>query len=68
MVDEFDANRSPLQTVNILKAIRWAITTWTAVSTTTITRCFHHTKLFENPEQAAQTAEEQPIQEITSLI
>ncbi|KAI4843832.1 hypothetical protein E4T44_06531 [Aureobasidium sp. EXF-8845] len=36
LVDHFEAGENPLATTNVLKAIRWPIQAWQAVSATTI--------------------------------
>jgi hypothetical protein len=40
MVDEYDVDRDPLKTVNILKAIRYSIRAWSEVTEQTITNCW----------------------------
>lgn len=39
MLDEFEASKQPLKTTNVLKAIRWTIQAWQAVSPLTIHHC-----------------------------
>lgn len=49
VVNEFENNRSPLRTMNVLKAVRWSIHAWQQVSSETITNCWHHLKLLPTP-------------------
>ena len=42
MMEEFDANRDPLQTMNVLKAVRWVIWAWYQLEGDTIANCWLH--------------------------
>lgn len=42
LLHEYDAGRDPVPSMNVLKAVRWAISTWELdLKTSTIERCFH---------------------------
>lgn len=56
MIQEFDAERQPLQTMNVLKAIRWSIMAWSAVSTDTIIHCWQHSGLIPRPSTATSAS------------
>lgn len=45
IIDEFGHNRQPLKTTNVLKALRWTVQSWQAVTATTISNCWRHSTL-----------------------
>jgi hypothetical protein len=57
MVDQFEAGKNPLKTTNVLKAIRWSIKAWQAISETTITNCWHHSTLISRPSELQSSVE-----------
>ena len=50
MLDEFEANRYPLKTMNVLKAIKWSIQAWQAIQSTAIQHCWYHSTIIQRPE------------------
>ncbi|KAI1000989.1 hypothetical protein K3495_g7210 [Podosphaera aphanis] len=61
MLDEYESERNPLQTVNVLKAIRWSIQAWNSVTELTIKNCWSKTKILSIEHQPTfdlQAAEE----------
>ena len=68
MLDELDRNAQPLKTVNILKAIRWSIQAWQAVSSSTITNCWFYSKLIEKRDIQDSTPQNIPIEEVSELL
>ncbi|KAI0996266.1 hypothetical protein K3495_g11913 [Podosphaera aphanis] len=61
MLDEYERERNPLQTVNVLKAIRWSIQAWNSVTELTIKNCWSKTKILHIEHQPTfdlQAAEE----------
>lgn len=49
MCTEYDDGKNPLQTINVLKAIRWSIEAWDHVTTQTISNCWFHSTLIPRP-------------------
>lgn len=45
MLDEYDEEREPLETMNVLKAIRFTIRAWSEVSAQTIANCWLHSNV-----------------------
>lgn len=39
MIEEYEADRDPLKTINVLKAVRWSMAAWEQVTSTTIANC-----------------------------
>ena len=69
MLDEFDSQRNPLQTMNVLKAIRWSIQAWQSVTPQTITHCWYHSTIIQRPIQPLpDNAEPLPIDELSTMI
>ncbi|KAI0999508.1 hypothetical protein K3495_g8688 [Podosphaera aphanis] len=64
MLDEYESERNPLQTVNVLKAFRWSIQAWDSVTEFTeftIKNCWSKTKILPIEHQLTfdlQAAEE----------
>ncbi|KAI1005112.1 hypothetical protein K3495_g3106 [Podosphaera aphanis] len=61
MLHEYESERNPLQTVNVLKAIRWSIQAWNSVTELIIKNCWSKTKILPNKHQPTfdlQAAEE----------
>ncbi|KAI0996640.1 hypothetical protein K3495_g11541 [Podosphaera aphanis] len=61
MLDEYESERNPLQTVNVPKAIRWSIQAWNSVTELTIKNCWSKTKILlieHQPTFDLQAAEE----------
>ncbi|KAI0996512.1 hypothetical protein K3495_g11669 [Podosphaera aphanis] len=61
MLDEYESERNPLQTVNVLKAIRWSIQAWNSVTELTIKNCWSKTEILpieHQPTFGLQAAEE----------
>ena len=52
MVDEFEANKNPLKSVNVLKAIRWTIQAWNSITADTIIHCWQHSTIIPRPSEA----------------
>jgi hypothetical protein len=64
MLEQYEAGHDPVATMNVLKAIRWAIQAWEIdLNTTTITRCFHKAchPLPASPIPALSTVMEQGV-------
>lgn len=57
MVDQFEAGKNPLRTTNVLKAIRWSIQAWQAISEATIANCWHHSTLVPRPSEFQDNVE-----------
>ena len=54
MLREYEADRNPQKTVNLLRAVSWTRTAWeSAVTKDTIKRCWVKSTLIKNPEGAA---------------
>jgi len=68
MVDEFDEGLQPLRTMNVLKAIRWSIQSWSDISAATIANCWRHAGLTNQPPQVPLSQEIAPAVEVTNLI
>lgn len=52
MLEEWDAERDPLDTMNLLFSIRWALESWFHdVTNTTIYNCFQKSTIVQNPIQ-----------------
>ncbi|KAI0993065.1 hypothetical protein K3495_g15119 [Podosphaera aphanis] len=61
MLDEYESECNPLQTVNALKAIHWSIQAWNSVTELTIKNCWSKTKILpieHQPTFDLQVAEE----------
>ncbi|KAI1001258.1 hypothetical protein K3495_g6938 [Podosphaera aphanis] len=60
-LDEYESERNPRQTVNVLKAIRWSIQAWNSVTELTNKNCWSKTKILpieHQPTFDLQAAEE----------
>lgn len=68
MLDELEQDHQPLKTVNLLKAIRWSIQAWHAVTPSTIAHCWWHSKLIEKPNLATESLLPTPVQEVAELL
>ena len=67
MLDEFESQRNPLHTMNILKAIRWSIQAWDNVTPEAIINCWYHSTVIEKPQQLP-VAPAPPVDEVSVLI
>lgn len=54
MLDEYGAGRNPLETMDILKAIRWSLTAWNMVTPKTIADCWYRSTLIARPNDLLQ--------------
>ncbi|KAM9923609.1 hypothetical protein OXX59_005062 [Metschnikowia pulcherrima] len=66
MVDEYDEGRSPLRSMNVLKAVRWSIQAWGNISPETIINCWRDVNLSILP--AARPKEPSPAAAIANLV
>jgi hypothetical protein len=60
MLREYEANKNPQKTVNLLRAVQWIRAAWeTSVTTNTIRRCWWKSTVIKKPtlEELAQMAE-----------
>jgi hypothetical protein len=65
MLEQHESGFDPLQTMTVLKAIQFSIRAWDDVSSTTISKCWGHSKVNLNPLPAsADTSSEAVIQGI----
>lgn len=62
MLNEFDAGRLPLKTMNVLKAVRWSVQAWQSVTPQTLRRCWYHSTLIKQPEELENEADETTAQ------
>lgn len=70
MIDEFDHNRQPLKTTNVLKALRWTVQSWQAVTVTTISNCWRHSTLVSEvslPDSSVQDVQQQALELVQEL-
>ncbi|KAI0999612.1 hypothetical protein K3495_g8585 [Podosphaera aphanis] len=71
MLDEYESERNPLQTMNVLKAIRWSIQTWNSVTELTIKNCWSKTKILpieQQPTFDLQAAEEVRVLQLVAQL
>lgn len=61
MVQEFEAARNPLRTINVLKALRWTLNAWSSLSPQVITNCWRHSQLISK-DLVPETTEQEQIQ------
>jgi hypothetical protein len=61
MLDEHEANRNALETMTVLKAIQFSIRAWDDISSTTISRCWSHSKVNLNPSLPTPQPSEQVV-------
>lgn len=52
MLEEFNNNRAPLRTMNVLKALIWSVQSWNDVTRTTISNCWRHSTLLAGEPDA----------------
>ena len=58
MLREYEAERDPQKTVNLLKAVQWICTAWeSSVATTTIRRCWIKSTLIKESEELEKSRE-----------
>ena len=55
MVDQVEQDRNPLKTMNVLRAVQWAIAAWYKISPQTVINCFTHLTIF-GPREGPQGA------------
>jgi len=53
MVDQVEQDRNPLKTMNVLRAVQWAIAAWHEISPQTVMNCFTHLTIF-GPREGPQ--------------
>ena len=52
MVRQYEADKNPQKTVNLLKAVQWTRIAWEqSVTPTTIKRCWYKSILIKKPEE-----------------
>ena len=53
MVDQVEQDRNPLKTMNVLRAVQWAVAAWHEISPQTVMNCFTHSTIF-GPREGPQ--------------
>jgi hypothetical protein len=61
MLEQYEHGFDPLQTMNILKAIQFSIRAWDEVSSTTISKCWSHSKVNLNASPATPDSSSQEV-------
>jgi hypothetical protein len=62
MLREYEANKNPQKTVNLLKAVQWTRAAWeSAVTKDTIKRCWVKSTLIKKPEDSTEDSTEDTI-------
>lgn len=70
MLDQFNKELNPLRTMNVLKAVRWSIQAWQAVTTEAIQNCWKRSGLVVNNSSdllPLQGLEQELVQLMTGL-
>jgi hypothetical protein len=52
MLRQYEADKNPNKTMNLLKAVQWSRASWEAVSEVTIQRCWWKSTIFKKPVMA----------------
>lgn len=47
MLSDFEKERNPLKTMNVLKAVRWSIQAWQTITPLTVTNCWIHSTVLQ---------------------
>ena len=69
MLDQFNQELNPLRTMNVLKAVRWSIQSWQAVTTESVTNCWKRSGLISSLGCLLDQPSDQAVeQELTQLI
>lgn len=66
ILDEIELQHQPLRSMNVLKAIRWTIQAWHAVTAETIQNCWYHSGLLQRSQPIMGATDE--VHAVTATI